>query len=610
MAALSCAPTPKRRRHTDESSPSADEQLFKTTSDDYFYKPIKMTADNVHKTMIKLEPLLVGVTDTSQYQRLRELKQLGTASHVYPTAQHTRFDHSLGVCHLAGEVCRYIRNQPQMPEDVEPPSERDVLCVKLAALVHDLGHGPFSHFFDAHVVPAARDREKCVSLTEGEANCPRCKLAGHTHEKMSIAMLRHLLAKNPRLYDLGLELKPDPQGNDSLDFRFVEELILGADLDGGVNVPLSSKRRGVSRSKYYLYEIVSNADSGLDVDKLDYLLRDPHYCHGGMPAFNLPTLFEGMSVRWAKMPGCRERRPVIAFAQKVVSEVWKVFRTRVDFHSETYTHQSVQGRDLLLTDLLLKCDEVATLAHDGFVYGGGGVRCGIGRAVCELQAYEKLDDRLIALCEQLIAKHESIASRSDDGDSPQERQERDRLKPTLAEARALMDRWEAHGHYKCLGERACTPEELRLSKAAFNDELAQQEAQLHEQTGSDALTLKVLTIHHGHPTDKSRNPLEDVCFYDKGVSVDDEVYPGTKSTGFAAEIRCPAFFVRKSVRYFCKAAGEDARRAKEAVELEIRKRMDGPTTLASPAGSSCDPAELATEETQPGSAWSQASPQR
>ena len=90
--------------------------------------------DPVHGT-IGMSDLCLEIIDTKEFQRLRDLKQLGTADYVYPGATHTRFSHSLGVAHFAEKTLRTLmRNQPEL--DI---TEVDVLCVKVAGLCHDLG---------------------------------------------------------------------------------------------------------------------------------------------------------------------------------------------------------------------------------------------------------------------------------------------------------------------------------------------------------------------------------------------------------------------------------------------------------------------------------------
>src|ERR1051325_12105291 len=84
------------------------------------------------------------VVDTRVFQRLRRISQLGLASYVFPGATHTRFSHSLGVAYLARTVLLHLK-ETEAPIDITPAKFHSVV---LAALLHDIGHGPFSHSFE------------------------------------------------------------------------------------------------------------------------------------------------------------------------------------------------------------------------------------------------------------------------------------------------------------------------------------------------------------------------------------------------------------------------------------------------------------------------------
>src|SRR3990172_6773807 len=92
---------------------------------------MKVIRDPIHD-YIELDDLALSLIDTPALQRLRRIRQLGFSNLVYPGANHTRFEHSLGVYHLTGHLI----------EQVDEKEQKELMA---AALLHDIGHGPFSH---------------------------------------------------------------------------------------------------------------------------------------------------------------------------------------------------------------------------------------------------------------------------------------------------------------------------------------------------------------------------------------------------------------------------------------------------------------------------------
>lgn len=101
----------------------------------------KVFKDPVHRYIHVRDKVIWDLVGTAEFQRLRRVKQLGTTNLTFHGAEHSRFNHSLGVYEIVRRILENFRDQPEWD-----PSERLVcLC---AALLHDLGHGPFSHSFE------------------------------------------------------------------------------------------------------------------------------------------------------------------------------------------------------------------------------------------------------------------------------------------------------------------------------------------------------------------------------------------------------------------------------------------------------------------------------
>ena len=173
--------------------------------------------DPIHGFIYR-EPKERKIVDTPIFQRLRRLKQLALASLVYPGAVHSRFEHSLGAFHIAREVSKRLLT-----------SDSDRELVRLAALLHDIGHGPFSHVSE----PILKKFCKIKLDLDNQ----------QIHEIIS----KIIIEKDPDLVR-----------------------IMGVDQCRDIACLMSGK---------YGYRIMKDIVSGpLDVDKQDYLLRDSYFC--------------------------------------------------------------------------------------------------------------------------------------------------------------------------------------------------------------------------------------------------------------------------------------------------------------------------------------------
>ncbi|XP_048051613.1 deoxynucleoside triphosphate triphosphohydrolase SAMHD1-like [Megalobrama amblycephala] len=312
---------------------------------------VKVVNDSVHGH-IELHPLLVKIIDTPQFQRLRHIKQLGAGYWVFPGASHNRFEHSLGVAHLAGCLVKSLQEkQPELHIN-----NRDVLCVQIAGLCHDLGHGPFSHLFDMKFIPAVHPGLKWQ------------------HEEASVQMFEHLVKENRLQQEMeayGLKFKTDQKENDH---SFIGELIEGVD---------TSKKEwtaeGRTEDKAFLYEIVSNERNKIDVDKWDYFARDCHHL-GISKSFDHQRLLKFARVCRVEIKGEAEKtRRSICYRDKEADNIFDMFRTRYTLHRQAYQHKTVNIIETMIKEALVKAD--------------GHLQ--ISEAIKDMKEYTKLTDHIL-----------------------------------------------------------------------------------------------------------------------------------------------------------------------------------------------------------------------
>ncbi|KAA3475464.1 deoxynucleoside triphosphate triphosphohydrolase SAMHD1-like protein isoform X1 [Gossypium australe] len=285
-------------------SPSHDLRLYKHVH------------DNVHGNIF-LDPLSLKFIDTEQFQRLRELKQLGLAHLVYPGAVHSRFEHSLGVYWLAGEAIQKLKTYQGLELGID---RFDVQAVKVAGLLHDVGHGPFSHLFEREFLPKVLNSFKWA------------------HEQMSADLIDHIV--DVHHIDVESEM-----------IKRVKEMILAS---SEFALPKSAKE------KQFLYDIVANGRNGIDVDKFDYIVRDSRACGLGC-SFDFHRLMETMRVLGDE----------ICYRAKDYLSIHKLFATRADLYRTVYTHSKVKAVELMVVDALLKANsylEISSSIQDPSEY--------------------------------------------------------------------------------------------------------------------------------------------------------------------------------------------------------------------------------------------------
>ena len=254
--------------------------------------------DPIHG-FVKLSDKEMKLINTRVFQRLRRIRQLAMTFLVYPGAVHTRFDHSIGVMHIAGRICTKLRELH--PERV---CEEDIVRIRFAALLHDVGHGPFSHVSESLLERYAPDQPEMAGNRE------------KIHEKITVDILQ-----------------TDPEINEILsseERKFVVEMIRGQE------------------TQNWQRDIVS---SELDADKMDYLLRDAYFAGVKYGVYDLEKLIESCLI--LDLPDSP-----LAISSKGIYALEQLLLARYHMTQQVYWHRV----SLISTEMIIRG---ITLAIDG-----------------------------------------------------------------------------------------------------------------------------------------------------------------------------------------------------------------------------------------------------
>lgn len=238
--------------------------------------------DPIHG-LILLHPEEWKVIDTLAFQRLRGIQQLAMTHLVYPGARHSRFEHCIGAAHVAGRLAEAIGLSR---DDIRTRRMR------MAALVHDLGHGPFSHVTE----------EIFEKRTNGKSG----------HENISAAIVRH-----------------DPQVRKAM----------GVQMAKWVSDLLGKRGHGAIRS--FERDVVAGP---ADADKMDYLLRDSHYCGVKYGEYDLDKIVEVAR----EVTPALGKQVFLGFSEQGVFPLEEMLLARYHMHRQVYGHKTRVATDRML----------------------------------------------------------------------------------------------------------------------------------------------------------------------------------------------------------------------------------------------------------------------
>lgn len=280
------------------------------------------------------------LVNTMEFQRLSRIKQLSCEYLVFPTASHTRFSHSIGTYYVMGELIDRLE-EILYEYNIEVTQEEKDLAF-CSALLHDIGHGPFSHTF-----------EKIFNLGN--------------HEKWTARIIK----------DNDTEINKILKRNFSP--CFVEKLI---------NVLSEDKKHGFDLESQNIITLISQLiSSQIDADRMDYLLRDSYFTSVSNGHYDLKRLIKSLDI--SNIDGELK----ICVNEKYIASIEEYIMARFYMHKEAYQHPIKLQMERLLIKIFARAKELY-FSNEKIFVDDIMIKLFLGKAL-EVNDYTQLDDNFM-----------------------------------------------------------------------------------------------------------------------------------------------------------------------------------------------------------------------
>lgn len=307
----------------------------------------KVFRDPIHNLITFDGPeqeILLALVGTAEFQRLRRIRQMGVSSLTFHGAEHSRFTHSLGAYCVAKRMLESLERHREFEELFTPLGEKRKEIL-IGALLHDIGHAPFSHLLEKTFVPQ-----------NASADYPK------NHEGWTVKIINGIFS-NERL-------------GGEVDWQFVCSLYGKSGVDNEI-----------------ARDIIS---SQLDADRLDYLLRDSYAAGVPYGRFDLDWLIHSIRIGRVKLLGVAGQRPRLCFSTpKARAVVEQYVQARQSMYVQVYMHKTTRAYEALMRHVLGLAQHITQ--NNGILPGNtpGALIKVLTREALSLQEYLSLDDLVV-----------------------------------------------------------------------------------------------------------------------------------------------------------------------------------------------------------------------